>query len=837
MDAGFAGTGATVHAFVVMKIIQAFREKYPHIIPESPEGLEMPSAGLTIDIVPLMQIAGDIAPDAMRVSFRQSHTYIQNKLLYPLDEYIEKDLLGLDLKNGHLLSLDEYLAELERSEAFETQIKPRVPYQCWQVMRRECPYGLDCFYSKKRGHQAAKKHYHVWCFPEGPMVMALLYRPNMFTEANLPLRAPENMEEMLQWARKLTNPRKNCYGMRLATANLGWGTLSFLYSMGGKLVDQDADGNWRCVFDSDEAVETYYFVARLFLEPFENAHGKFTSVVYKAYEGQEAGSGEISAGMSFTYLNQSFFSRSDLTRFNFGPVPRAPDGGRGSEFNSLMMGIYAGLEGKENKAKRDATWKYIHFYDGAEAQKIRAKVYVEHGQARFLQPEVLVAAGYPEYVREIPKAWSAAYKEAIKDGIPEPYGKNCQMVYNYASQAINQIISDKVVKEAIQSFDAEPAKKRIREILKAAVIRGNEKMLNIFTPEQRKFRTTVASIVAGVILIVFVLLFRKVFKTFAAAQPRSVGEKNRGWQFHRYKWAYILLIPAVGSIALWLYYPLARGSIMAFQDYNIRGFSKWTGMHNFANVLFDDSFWYAMWVSLKYTVLFAFFGFTAPIALALLLTEVPKGKIFFRLIYYLPGVLSGVVVIFLWRSFYGQYGALNEVLNFFVGLLNSTLGLQIEEFRNIWLDSQSYALICILAPTIWAGMGPGCLIYLAALKTVPEDLYEAADIDGAGLFHKVFSISLPSIRALIMINFIGVMVATMKGGGQFALAMTGGGPWTPYGQTEFVGLHIYLQAFGYLRFGAATAMAWVLGSMLVGFTVFQLQRLSRMEFKTVDGVK
>jgi ABC-type sugar transport system permease subunit len=132
-------------------------------------------------------------------------------------------------------------------------------------------------------------------------------------------------------------------------------------------------------------------------------------------------------------------------------------------------------------------------------------------------------------------------------------------------------------------------------------------------------------------------------------------------------------------------------------------------------------------------------------------------------------------------------------------------------------------------------MGPGCLIYLAALKTVPDDLYEAADIDGAGVLSKIFRIALPSIKSLVMINFIGVIIATIKGGGEFILAMTGGGPYTPYGETEVVGLHIFWQAFGFLRFGAAVAMGWVLGSFLIGFTVLQLQRLSRMEFRTASA--
>ena len=133
-------------------------------------------------------------------------------------------------------------------------------------------------------------------------------------------------------------------------------------------------------------------------------------------------------------------------------------------------------------------------------------------------------------------------------------------------------------------------------------------------------------------------------------------------------------------------------------------------------------------------------------------------------------------------------------------------------------------------------MGPGCLIYLAALKTIPEDLYEAADIDGAGMRAKIRHVTLPSIRTLIAINFVGAMIGAMKSGSEFILAMTGGGPYTPFGQTEVIGLHIFWEAFGFLRFGVATAMAWVVGFLLIGFTVHQLRMLSRVEFRA-QGVK
>ena len=81
--------------------------------------------------------------------------------------------------------------------------------------------------------------------------------------------------------------------------------------------------------------------------------------------------------------------------------------------------------------------------------------------------------------------------------------------------------------------------------------------------------------------------------------------------------------------------------------------------------------------------------------------------------------------------------------------------------------------------------------------------------------------------------FVAAMIGAVKSGSEFVLAMTGGGPYAPYGETEVIGLHIFWQAFGYLRFGSAVAMAWILGTLLIGFTVLQLQRLSRMEFRTV----
>jgi multiple sugar transport system permease protein len=137
-------------------------------------------------------------------------------------------------------------------------------------------------------------------------------------------------------------------------------------------------------------------------------------------------------------------------------------------------------------------------------------------------------------------------------------------------------------------------------------------------------------------------------------------------------------------------------------------------------------------------------------------------------------------------------------------------------------------MICVIIPAIWAGVGPGCIIYLAALKSIPEDIYEAADLDGAGPWGKIRHVTLPYLKALIIINFVGAFIGAFKSW-EGIFVMTGGGP---NDATRVLGLHLWYSAFAYLKFGYATAMAWIIGSAMIGFTVYQLRILRRMRFTT-----
>jgi multiple sugar transport system permease protein len=342
-------------------------------------------------------------------------------------------------------------------------------------------------------------------------------------------------------------------------------------------------------------------------------------------------------------------------------------------------------------------------------------------------------------------------------------------------------------------------------------------MIGKVSIKERTRRNRIASIVAFFVFTIFLFALYKVWKIFTP----NIKYQQKIQQKKKYYFAYLMLVPALASIIMWKYVPMFMGSIMAFQDYNIVGASHFNGIQNFADVLFDPVWWAALGKTLYYMTLSLSLGFIPPIILAVLLQEVSHGKLVYRVIYYLPAVISGVIVIYLWKLLYdpSDAGGLNQILLWF--------GLE----KSRWIRDEGLAMLCVILPTIWAGVGPGCLIYLAALKGIPNENYEAADIDGANFFQKIRHIVVPNLKALITIQFIAAFIASAQQSG-FILVMTFGGP---NEATKVADLLIFEKAYLYLKFGIATTMAWMLGMMLMGFTVIQLRKLSKMEFKTTGA--
>lgn len=811
----------------------------------------------------LLAIAGGLAPDVLYLNFRKSDNYIQNRFLYPLDEYVAT------------------LSAEERDF--------RVNEKLWPVLRRKGPDGAV----------------HTWAYPYGGALgKVLLYRKDLFDAHHLAYpTADYTWAQMLADAHAISDPGKGVYGFILGGGkDESWNWTSYLWSAGGEVMTYDeAQDQWRCVFDSRAAAVALDFYVRLCTEKWTDAQGKVrrgyasTDLDYQA-RSQKWDRGEI--GMMAGYVSERLFATINPELTGMVPVPLGPGGGRGGELNSRMMGLYAEIA---EPAVRDAAWEYLRFYDGEEAAAIKTRIMVEGGLGQFVNPAYLQRFGYPEIARLAPAGWSATFATAIATGRPEPCGRNSNLAYTLMTVPI-QAAKERALADTLPA-DESARLDLLQGLLKDACARANEEMIGLVSPAERLKRRVLAWVVLAGLAVTFALVFRKVLRTFsppvvgagASGAASEIAGQRRAPGWRRYGWAYALLLPAVATILVWQYLPLLRGAGMAFFDYKLLGHSTWRGVDNFGDLLVENGWWLSVWNALRYSFLVLALTFIPPLLLAVALQEVPRGKMLFRLVYYLPAVITGLVTVLLWKQFFqpSEHGALNRLILHVPAIAFLALGALLltacgmiaarlrahelwrwswvlwgvgllllgtcaamtapifrphgeawgaslahllprifactpEPYR--WLSDPDTAMLACVIPMVWAGIGPGCLIYLAALKGIPDDYYEAADLDGATFIDKLLFIVLPSLKSLIIINFVGAFIASWYSATGNILVLTGGGA-----NTETVGLHIWYRAFTFLKFGPATAMAWMLGFLLIGFTVHQLQMLAKVEFKTTGG--
>ena len=205
----------------------------------------------------------------------------------------------------------------------------------------------------------------------------------------------------------------------------------------------------------------------------------------------------------------------------------------------------------------------------------------------------------------------------------------------------------------------------------------------------------------------------------------------------------------------------------------------------------------------------------------------PRGKVFFRTLFYLPAITASIAITFMWKWF--EDGTPAGLFNLLIQGGAGLVGLHSDPVK--WLDNPKIALVSVILPSLWAGAGPGSLIYQAALRSIPEEMYEAADLDGAGVWTKFWRVTLPTLKPLLIINLVGAVIGTFQATDNI-LVMTAGGPLYA---TQTLGLEIWYNAFLFLKFGYATAAAWVMGALLVGFTLYQLRVMKNLRYSAARG--
>jgi multiple sugar transport system permease protein len=263
------------------------------------------------------------------------------------------------------------------------------------------------------------------------------------------------------------------------------------------------------------------------------------------------------------------------------------------------------------------------------------------------------------------------------------------------------------------------------------------------------------------------------------------------------------LIGAVLCFAVFSWYPMVREFIMAFQKTK-RGTTTWVGFDNLVRIWHDPAFWQAWRNTAYFTLLALIIGFAVPFFVAILLNEFRHGQAYLRILVYLPVMLPPVASVLLFKYFYNpDFGLFNAILHTF-----HLPGLA-------WLNSPTTAMPAVVIAATWMNMGGATLIYLAALQGIPGELYEAAELDGAGVWRRIRHVTIPQTRLILSLMLLLQIIATMQVFTEPYLLTGGDGP---EGSTLTVVYLIYNYAFNFNNYGSAAALGVVMLLVLIGFS-------------------
>ena len=275
---------------------------------------------------------------------------------------------------------------------------------------------------------------------------------------------------------------------------------------------------------------------------------------------------------------------------------------------------------------------------------------------------------------------------------------------------------------------------------------------------------------------------------------------------------YYMTAPALILFTAFIVCPFIYGVYTSFFRWDGLSSMKWLGLQNYLFVLQDSAFWAALKNTFAYAFVITIFKNGIGLALALLLMGQKRGKGFCRTSLYMPVTFSYVVIGVLWTWIYNPtFGILNGLL--------TKLGLG--SLIRGWLSNPTIALYSVAWVDIWKWIGFHMVLYLSAIQAVPEELYEAARIDGASRFREFIHITVPQINSTIVLNVLLAITGAFVNNYNLVNVMTGGGP---FGSTEVALTLAVKTAFVYRNVGKANAMSMILFAFvfIIGFLQFRL---------------
>ncbi|HEV7274923.1 MAG TPA: sugar ABC transporter permease [Devosiaceae bacterium] len=269
---------------------------------------------------------------------------------------------------------------------------------------------------------------------------------------------------------------------------------------------------------------------------------------------------------------------------------------------------------------------------------------------------------------------------------------------------------------------------------------------------------------------------------------------------------YLFLSPWLVGFFLLAIGPILASLYLGFTKYNVINPPQWIGLDNYAYMFeYDDRFRKALSVTFTFVAISVPAKLIFALAVAMALDKGIRAIGWYRALFYLPSILGGsIAVAILWRQLFNYDGVINSVLRLFGG------------DGPYWLSDPRYSLWTLIVLAVWQ-FGSPMLIFLAGLRAIPQELYEAAEIDAAGKVRRFFAITLPLLAPVIFFNLVLQMIEAFKSfSGAFIIS---GGKGAPLDSLLFFTVYLYDEAFSFLRMGYASALAWVLLLIIAAFTV------------------
>jgi len=260
--------------------------------------------------------------------------------------------------------------------------------------------------------------------------------------------------------------------------------------------------------------------------------------------------------------------------------------------------------------------------------------------------------------------------------------------------------------------------------------------------------------------------------------------------------------------------PIGFSLYASFCEYSVLRAPKWTGLANYSDLLSDQVFWQALGNTLVFAGFSIPLGLLVSLSLAILLNTGVKGLTVFRTIFFLPSLVPMVALAIIWLwVFNGE----NGVLNYFLSTVFTWLGLKVTQPG--WLSDPAWSKPALIMMSTWT-VGHAVVIYLATLQDVPQQLYEAADLDGARYLQKLRHVTIPMISPVILFNLIMGIIGALQ---TFAVPYVISPRGAPARSIYFLAMYLYDNAFPYLRMGYACAIAWILFIIILGLTLLALK--------------